>query len=65
MWVVAEALDVSGLEQSSWLLPGERKGGIRFLGLSIPVEACLTIPNWQIFPTILQLLKKCDENAPS
>ena len=25
----------------------------------------LTIPNWQIFPTILQLLKKCDENAPS
>jgi hypothetical protein len=25
----------------------------------------LTIPNWQIFPTILKLLKKCDENAPS
>ena len=25
----------------------------------------LTIPNWQIFPTILKLLKKCDENVPS
>ena len=25
----------------------------------------LTIPNWQIFPTILKLLKKRDENAPS
>src|SRR5262245_31502971 len=25
----------------------------------------LTIPNLHIFPTILKLLKKCDENAPS
>jgi hypothetical protein len=35
--VIAEALDQPRSRESTWLLPGERKGGIRFLGLSIPV----------------------------